>query len=124
MKRRVRLPPRVPHGRDLRSGRHRDAGRHDGARIADSAGPAAGREVPQLRERRRSGGHGLDPEPDPLLRLRPAVRDVRRRGGVHLPVGHPARGLRRLRGHRDGHLHRAPRPRPALRLAQGSPPWV
>ena len=32
----------------------------------------------------------------PLLHLRPAVRAVRRRGGVHLPVGHPARGLRRF----------------------------
>src|SRR5205085_4853616 len=54
----------------------------------------------------------------PLLRLRAAVRDVRRRGGVHLPLGRPARGPAGLRAGRDDHLHRHPGAGPALRLAQ------
>ena len=39
----------------------------------------------------------LRPVERPLLRVRPALRDVRRRGRVHLPVGRPPREPRRLR---------------------------
>src|SRR5687767_6860586 len=69
--------------------------------------------------RDRPGRRGLVAEPDPLLRLRLPLRDLRRGGRVPLPVGarlrEPGMGGRR----RDGHLHRDPRDRPALRVAQG-----
>ena len=68
------------------------------------------READRLRERRRPGRRRLVAEPDPLLRLRPAVRDLRRRGRVHLPVGDAARALRRVRPRRDGHLRLRPAP--------------
>ena len=75
----------------------------------------------RLRERRRPGRHGLVAEPDPVLRVRPALRHLRRRGRVHLPVGRLDRALRRVRTGRHDRLHRAPARRPArTRGSEGS----
>src|SRR5258708_18443563 len=116
----VGLPPRLPHGGSLRR-RRRGPGRRDaGAREPDPALTPTASEVHQLRERRRPRGHGLQPEPHPLLPVRAPLRDVRRGGRVHLPVGHPPRGPVGVRAGRDGGLHLHPGPRPRLRLAQGS----
>src|SRR5262245_12072188 len=67
----------------------------------------------------RPGRRGLVAEPDPLLRLRVPLRDLRRRERVPLPVGPCLREPRMGRRDRDGDLHRDPRRRPAVRLAQG-----
>ena len=72
-----------------------------------------------LRERGRSSRRRLVAEPDPLLRLRAAVRDVRRRGSLHLPVGDVARGVRRFRPGGDRCALPRPRARPAVRLEEG-----
>src|SRR5690349_17365623 len=61
----------------------------------------------------------MGPGPRPLLPLCAAVRDVRRRGRVHLPLGGSAGVPLHLRSHRDDRLHHHPRPRPSLRLAEG-----
>ena len=60
-----------------------------GRRPAPPARPAPGREVHLLRGRLRPDRR-LRTVERPLLRLRPALRHVRRRGRVHLPVGRPA----------------------------------
>src|SRR5205823_12100234 len=57
-------------------------------------------------------------EPGALLHLRPAVRDVRRRSCLHLPVGGAARDPRGLRPARDGGVHRHSRPGPCLCMAE------
>src|SRR5439155_13208352 len=80
--------------------------------------PAAGREVHHLRGRLRPGLR-LRPVKHPVLRLRTALRDVRRRGRVHLPVGGPSREPRRVRPGRDGGVRRDPRAGPGVRVAQG-----
>src|SRR5437016_2545040 len=116
----VRLPTQLFRRRRLRR-RGGGARRLDaGAGQRNSAQAATAAEVHQLRERRGPGGHGMVAEPDPLLHLRPALRHVRRGGGLHLPVGGPPQGPRRVRPGRDGGVHRHPGLRAALRLAQGS----
>ena len=61
-----------------------------GAMLGDRPDPAsdaaAGREVHHLRIGLRPAA-ALRADERPLLHLRPAVRDLRRRGRVHLPVG-------------------------------------
>src|SRR5204862_2827164 len=69
--------------------------------------------------RHRPGRRGLVAEPDPLLRLRLPLRDLRRRERVPLPLGDRVRAPRLHRGGGDGHLHRDPGRRTPLRLAQG-----
>ncbi|CAA9279621.1 MAG: NADH ubiquinone oxidoreductase chain A, partial [uncultured Acidimicrobiales bacterium] len=115
----VRVSPPVPDRRHLRRrrGAHGRGDARHGKPVA--AHPPTARQVHQLRERRGPGRQRLVAEPDPVLRVRPALCDVRRGSGLHLPVGRPARGACRFRARRDGHLRRHPRPRPALRVAQG-----
>src|SRR4029078_11761345 len=54
-----------------------------------------------------------------LLRVRAALRHVRRRSGVHLPLGRQRRCARLVRTRRSVRVRRDPHPRPALRVAQG-----
>src|SRR5690606_2448419 len=116
-----RLPSRLADRRHLRRPQLR-AGR---AAPADLLGPAAPAGAGgQVRQRRVGPGprrHHLVPEPGALLHLRPALRHVRRRGPVPLPVGDPPRVLRGVRPHRDVHLHLRPTAGPPVRLAQGGP---
>src|SRR5687767_6372277 len=61
----------------------------------------------------------MGPGPRPLLPLCAPLRDVRRGGRLHLPLGRPAGISWHLRSYRDDDLHRDPGPRPPLRLAEG-----
>src|SRR5262249_17725563 len=83
--------------------------------------PPPGREVRHLRGRLRPD-RGLRAIQRPLLRLRAALRDVRRRGRVHLPVVGAPRDPRLVRPSRAVRVHRAAPPRPRLRVAQGVAP--
>ena len=81
-------------------------GRSD-ARCGASSAPesAAGREVHHLRVGLRPAA-AVRADERPLLRLRPALRDLRRRGGLHLPVGGQRRAPGLVRPDRDGRLRR------------------
>src|SRR5262249_39363315 len=63
----------------------------------------------------------LVPEPDPLLRVRVPVRDLRRRVRVPVPVGTGVPGARLSGGRGDGDLHRDPRGGAPLRVAERGP---
>ena len=81
----VTVSSRLPHRGLVRGDRPaagRVAARDRGDRPPEQAHAT---EADRLRERCRSGGHGLVAEPGPLLHLRPALRGVRRGSGVHLP---------------------------------------
>src|SRR5436305_10784758 len=71
--------------------------------------------------RHRPRRRGVVAEPDPLLRLRLPVRDLRRRVGVPVPVGQGVPVARVPRGGRDDDLHRDLGRWAPVRLAQGSP---
>src|SRR5258708_20039561 len=66
----------------------------------------------------------LEPIPQPLLHLRPAVRRLRRRGDLPVPVGGAVPRARVERAHRDVRVHRHPRRRPVLRVAEAGPAVV
>src|SRR5204863_8202020 len=58
-------------------------------------------------------------DPDAVLYYCDAVRDLRHRGRVHLPVGRHLQAARPLRPDRDVGLHRDPARRLLLRLEEG-----
>src|SRR6185312_10249075 len=103
-------------------------------RPADGRRHARSRPAPPTAAARRGEAHalrgGLGPGARlrsverPLLRVRPPLRDVRRRGRLHLPVGGQARLGPRLprsvRPGRDDRVHRDPHPRARVRLEEGS----
>ncbi|MCH7583776.1 MAG: NADH-quinone oxidoreductase subunit B [Acidobacteria bacterium] len=62
----------------------------------------------------------MEPDSRQVLHLRLAVSDLRCRGGVHLSVGHSARGARYVCPGGDDRIHRHPPRRSRLRGAQGS----
>src|SRR5258708_8964954 len=66
----------------------------------------------------------MEPIPQPLLHLRPAVRRLRRRGDLPVPVGGAVPRARVERAHRDVRVHRHPRRRPVLRVAEAGPAVV
>src|SRR6266511_3997588 len=117
---RVGLLPDVSRRRSARRGGHPHVRRHARGRPSAAPQPGPAREIPHLRGRLRPRDRLRSVE-HPLLRVRAAVRDVRRRGRLHLPVGGPRREPGHVRAGRDGRLRRHPRPRPCVRVAQGSP---
>src|SRR5439155_21456545 len=114
-----RVLPELSRGRGT-AGRSHPHGRRDARSGAPAAAGAAPiREVHLVRSGVRPDGR-LRAVAPPLLHLRLALRDLRRRGGVHLPVGRPARAARHLRPGRDDRVHRDPDAWPRVRVAQGS----
>src|SRR5262245_58505860 len=115
---RDRVLPAVPCCRGLCPSCALDGGR-DARRgpIATPRGPT-GREVPHLRVGLRPAP-AVRPGERPLLQLRAALRGVRRRGRLHLPVGDRRREPRLVRARRDDGVRRRAAARPRLRLAQG-----
>ncbi|CAA9537272.1 MAG: NADH ubiquinone oxidoreductase chain A, partial [uncultured Thermomicrobiales bacterium] len=116
------------NGRRELGGRRPD----DGGRLQhgdDPADPQLGRcpvqAVPgqgrPVRERRAGRGRGQAPLHAALLRRGDAVRDLRHRGHLHLPLGRDLRRPRPLRVHRDGLVHRPALRRLRLRLEERGP---
>ncbi|CAA9577471.1 MAG: NADH ubiquinone oxidoreductase chain A, partial [uncultured Thermomicrobiales bacterium] len=114
-------------GRELAGGRA-DAGLgvqhgHAPADAEQDHGPvqALGRQGRPLRE--RDAGHRAGPAEllAAVLRGGDALRHLRHRGHLHLPVGGHLRRARHLRLRRDGQLHRAAVRRLHLRMEEGGP---
>src|SRR3984893_487219 len=72
----VKLPPQLPDGGDLRRGGDPPGGPPAGPRRPPPTHPATTAEVHCIRKRSRPCRRGMVAEPDPLLRLRPALRHV------------------------------------------------
>src|SRR5690606_656848 len=117
----IHLLPGLPDCRSLRrSGRcagTRDAGCR---RRSPPQQPQRG-EGEDVRVRGRPGRHGLVPDLRPLLHLRPALRPLRCRGGVHLSLGPGRRRTRCVRSRRRPALHADADRGPVLCHQEGSP---
>src|SRR6185436_1869459 len=118
--RRDRVLQAVPGRRGLRRRSVRDGRRDAHDRPDPASDPAAGREVHHVRIGLRPAA-AVRPGQRPLLHLRVAVRHLRRRGRLHLPVGDRRRRPALVRPDRDDRVRRGAAPRPRLRLAQGAP---